>query len=158
MVLMKKIAQVKISYKIDYTWTQNWIHLRQKTKQMGSNRLQNWLLLRKKGRKIMMVEKGIDWLSSDFCFPAPHIYFSSQARCDRLTQFTCNSGRCIDIREKCDGTPNCDDGTDEDDSLCSESSSDGGGNGGSGDKNNGKSCLINDFLAANQQLVLLVMQ
>ena len=35
------------------------------------------------------------------------------ARCDPLTQFTCNSGRCIDIRQKCDGVGDCADYTDE---------------------------------------------
>ena len=39
--------------------------------------------------------------------------FSVLARCDPLTQFTCNSGRCIDIRQKCDGVEDCADYTDE---------------------------------------------
>ena len=48
-------------------------------------------------------------------FPTDHnvSVFSVLARCDPLTQFTCNSGRCIDIRQKCDGVEDCADYTDE---------------------------------------------
>ena len=59
------------------------------------------------------------------------LYRFPTARCDPVTQFTCNSGRCIDILQKCDGTPDCSDSTDE--VSCSPQNgnqSDSGGNGG----------------------------
>lgn len=29
------------------------------------------------------------------------------------TQFQCNNGECLDSRSRCDGIPDCDDGSDE---------------------------------------------
>ena len=34
-------------------------------------------------------------------------------QCDEITQFTCNSGRCIDKSLRCDGRADCFDETDE---------------------------------------------
>ena len=33
--------------------------------------------------------------------------------CDKLTEFTCNSGQCIPKHYKCDGYDDCDDSGDE---------------------------------------------
>ena len=61
-------------------------------------------------------------------------YFPT-ARCDPQRQFTCNSGRCIDILQKCDGNDDCADASDE--ASCP------GNGGGGGNEGESSCCLIN---------------
>ncbi|CAI6362231.1 unnamed protein product [Macrosiphum euphorbiae] len=43
---------------------------------------------------------------------------TSQAKCINLEEYRCSSGQCIDITSICDGTSDCNDGSDETSELC----------------------------------------
>ena len=42
-----------------------------------------------------------------------NVLFAALKECDPLTEFRCSNNRCINIKWKCDGDPDCKDKSDE---------------------------------------------
>ena len=58
------------------------------------------------GRKNWLIDEpdcGIDFTTQPFCISVCHFPF----------EFTCNSGKCVNVTKRCDGKKDCDDGSDE---------------------------------------------
>ena len=54
------------------------------------------------------------FIEEQYCNIDDPQYILTISKCDIRTQFTCNSGNCIDIENRCDEAKDCRDGSDED--------------------------------------------